>query len=437
MDTRFRRRYNAGFSEALYRRYLADFSRRCGAPIDMQIAQTPVFLPAALRACAAVAGREILVQLCDPARIERMRAAVPSRWKVPNCHGLPTFCVIDFAITRDARGELVPKLIELQGFPTLIAYETMQHDAWAAALQSVDGLDLEWTSWFSGLSRAEFLALAQRTILGGHAAENVVLLDLDPPSQKTYPDFSATHRLFGIDAVCPTDLVARGRRLYRTRADGREVRVERIYNRLIADELERKRVALPFDLRDELEVEWTPHPDWYWIWSKYSLPFLEHPAVPRARFLSDVRDLPPNLAQRYVLKPLFSFAGSGVNVAPTAGDVAAIEPSRRHAWCLQEKIDYAAVLEAVDGAGVKVELRLIYLRPEDDPAFTLAQNLCRLSRGAMMGVDHNKEHTWVGSSIGIWPAAESAATAAAVPAPGATAAPSEGNASSTAAIAPS
>jgi hypothetical protein len=419
VDRRFRKLYNAAYSEALYWRYLSDFSRRCGVPIEMQIAQTPVFLPQPLRERAETAGRGILRQLSDPRRIERMRAAVPRRWDVPGCAGLPTFCVIDFAITLDARGELVPKLIELQGFPTLIAYETMQHDAWAAALQTIDRLDIEWTSWFSGLTRDDFLALSRRTILGGRAPENVVLLDFDPPTQKTYPDFTASHRLFGIDAVCPTDLRKRGRRLYRRRIDGTETRVERIYNRLIADELERKDVALPFDVRDELEVEWTPHPNWFWIWSKYSLPFLDHPAVPRASFLSELDALPPRLHEDYVLKPLFSFAGAGVNVAPTQSDVSAIPAHQRNAWCLQEKIAYAPVLEAADGGGVKVELRLIYLRPDEQPDFTLAQNLCRLSRGAMMGVDHNKEHTWVGSSIGIWPAAESRAMAAVTPVPGA------------------
>lgn len=404
MDPQFRKLFNAGYSDALYRRYLADFARRCGASIDMQIAQTPVFLPAELRAQAQASGAEILAQLCDPARIERLRAAVPERWNVPGTTALPTFCVIDFAIVRDETGAPSPKLIELQGFPTLLAYETMQHDAWADALASIRGLDLPWTSWFSGLSRDDFIALARRTILGRHEPQHVVVMDLDPPAQKTYPDFAASQRLFGIEPVCPTQLIKRGTRLYRRRADGTEVRVERIYNRVIIDELERKNVALPFDFREELDVEWTPHPNWFWIWSKYALPLLDHPAVPRARYLSDVAAVSEDVSDRYVLKPLFSFAGSGVNVTPTAADIAAVPAAQRGAWCLQEKIDYAPLLIAADGDGVKVELRLIYLRPDDAPQFTLAQNLCRLSRGAMMGVDHNKAHTWVGSSIGMWPA---------------------------------
>ena len=58
-------------------------------------------------------------------------------------------------------------------------------------------------------------------------------------------------------------------------------------------------------------------------------------------------------SERYVLKPLFSFAGAGVNVAPSRADVAAIPAEQRGAWCLQEKIEYAPVLAAADGGRVK------------------------------------------------------------------------------------
>jgi hypothetical protein len=408
VDARYRAPFNAAYSERVYRRYLADFFRRCECATDMQIAQTPIFLPDDLRRRCERAGGEILAQLCDPKRIASMRLAIPERWNAPGEDALPTFGVLDFAITRGADGSLTPQLVELQGFPTLIAYETMQRDAWNEALHAISGLDFDWTCWFSGLDRDEFVALAGSVILGDRDPREVILMDLDPPAQKTYPDFTATRKLFGVDSVSVTALTKRGRKLFRRNAHGKETAVERIYNRLIVDEVERKRVDLPFDFRDDLDVEWTPHPNWFWTWSKYSLPFLEHPAVPRATFLSQLDDLPADVTEelvceRYVLKPLFSFAGAGVNVSPTVEDVAAIPPDQRDRWCLQEKIEYTPVVEAADGGGVKVELRLIYLRPDDAREFTLAQNLCRLSRGAMMGVDHNKQHTWVGSSIGLWP----------------------------------
>ncbi len=176
--------------------------------------------------------------------------------------------------------------------------------------------------------------------------------------------------------------------------------MRRIYNRVVFDELIQKGTQLPFDYREELDVEWAPHPNWYWVWSKYSLPFLKHPSVPRATFLSDLERIPDDLSS-YVLKPLFSFAGGGVNIEPTRADVEAVPAADRHAWCLQEKIEYEPALRAVDGGGVKIEIRLMFLRPDDEPKPILAQNLVRLSRGKMLGVDFNKQFTWVGSSVAL------------------------------------
>jgi hypothetical protein len=169
----------------------------------------------------------------------------------------------------------------------------------------------------------------------------------------------------------------------------------------VFDELIAKGIETPFDYRDELDVEWVPHPNWYWVWSKYSLPFLRHPAVPVATVLSDLASVPHDL-ERYVLKPLFSFAGGGVNVEPTAADLAAVPEHDRGAWCLQEKIEYAPALRAADGGGVKVEIRMMFFRPDGEDRLTLAQNLVRLSRGKMLGVDFNKDFSWVGSSVGLW-----------------------------------
>jgi hypothetical protein len=291
---------------------------------------------------------------------------------------------------------LVPKLIELQGFPSLTSFQVVQRDVWVDTLRTMSGFEGEWSCWFSGYDRASFLELARLTITGDHDPREVILMDLDPPAQKTYPDFAATKLLFDVDAVDPAQLVKRGRALFRQ--DGTPVR--RIYNRVVFDELLKKGVELPFDYREELDVEWAPHPNWYWVWSKYSLPFLSHPSVPRATFVSDLERVPDDFTQRYVLKPLFSFAGGGVNVEPTPADLEAIPPAERHAWCVQEKIEYEPALRAPDG-GVKVEIRMMFLRPDGEARPVLAQNLVRLSRGKMLGVDFNKDFTWVGSSIAL------------------------------------
>ena len=334
-----------------------------------------------------------------------MKRAIPARWDTPGMDALPSMAQVDFAVVRNGAGELEPKLIELQGFPSLSAFQVVQHDAWEDELRQMPGLDLGWTCWFSGLDRQGYLDLARKTILGNHSPEEVILMDLDPPSQKTWPDFAATKLLFDVDPVAPNDLIIQGKRLWRIDPDGggKLIPVRRIYNRVVFDELAAKEVAIPFDYRDELEVEWVPHPNWYWVWSKYSLPFLSHPSVPRATFVSELGEIPADLAENYVLKPLFSFAGGGVNVDPAPEDIERIPEAERGNWCIQEKIAYAPALEAPDGSGVKVEIRMMFLRPDDASEMILTQNLCRLSRGKMLGVDFNKDFSWVGSSIGIYP----------------------------------
>ena len=403
MDPRHRSHFNAAFSSERYAAYLADLSQRCGGAAGFRIAETPTFLEPTFRERCERAATEIVAQLCEPERIARMRGALPERWTFAGETGLPSFAVVDFAAVRGPDGTFEPKLVELQGFPSLFAFEVMQRDAWVANMADIAELDFDWTCWFGGRDRAAFLELVRSAVVGDCDPANVVLLDIDPPQQKTVADFVATKRLFGVDAVDIRALVVRGRKLFRRDERGREVPVERIYYRLIIDELEWRALTLPFDVRDELDVAWAPHPNWFFIWSKSSLPFLDHPAVPGTRLLADVSEIPPDLTARYVLKPLFSFAGVGVNLAPTVADILAIPERARGGWCLQEKIEYGPAIVAADGGDVKLEIRMMFARPDDAARLELATNLCRLSRGAMLGVDYNKDKTWVGSSIGIWP----------------------------------
>ncbi|HWS72943.1 MAG TPA: hypothetical protein VN605_12560 [Thermoanaerobaculia bacterium] len=406
MDPRYRVPFNQQITAERYEWYERELCRRLDTKFEFRLAETPTFLPDDLRAKLVEAANAVVEQLSDPANIERMKRAIPARWDTPGIDALPSFTQVDFAVVRED-GVLVPKLIELQGFPSLTAFQVVQRDVWMNAMELMQGLDERWSCWFSGYDRDGFLELARRTICGSHDPEEVILMDLEPARQKTYPDFAATKLLFDVDAVDPTHLTRRGRQLFRRNAAGQEVQVKRIYNRVVFDELIQKRVELPFDYREELDVEWAPHPNWYWVWSKYSLPFLRHPSVPRATFVSDLDGVPDDLSTRYVLKPLFSFAGGGVNIEPTAADLAAIPEAERGAWCVQEKIEYEPALQAVDGGGVKVEIRMMFLRPDDEPKPILCQNLVRLSRGKMLGVDFNKNMTWVGSSIGLFAPHES------------------------------
>jgi hypothetical protein len=404
MHPQFRAAFNAAFTDELASAYEQDLVRRTHCKPSFRLAETPVFLTGDLATALTEGAHAIMSQLSKPEAVLRMKRAIPERWNVPGMDALPSLAQVDFAVVKGADGRLVPRLIELQGFPSLSAFEVMQSDAWSEALERVSGLPkARWCPYFSGLTRETFLDLFRRTIVGDSDPEEVVLLDLVPEEQKTAIDFSATRALLGVDAVDPRSLVKEGKRLFRVR-DGRRVPVRRIYNRIVFDELIKKKgVALPFDFRDDLDVRWVPHPNWFWTWSKYSLPLLAHETVPKSTYLNELGAVPKDLTERYVLKPLFSFAGGGVNVDPRPEDLARIPESERGSWCLQEKIAYDPCLLAVDGGGVKVEVRMMFFRPDADSAPTLGLNLCRLSRGKMLGVDFNKDFTWVGSSVALRP----------------------------------
>jgi hypothetical protein len=174
---------------------------------------------------------------------------------------------------------------------------------------------------------------------------------------------------------------------------------------VIVDEVMREGVTLPFAYRDELEVEWAGHPNWYFRLSKFSLPYLRHKAVPAAVFLDDWfagrgRERLPEGREQWVLKPLYSFAGKGIQFAPTDEELAAIAVEDRHGYLLQERVQFEPVIRTPEGM-TQAEVRILYVWP-DGGALTPMTSLVRMGRGLMMGVDHNRERTWVGGSAGFF-----------------------------------
>jgi hypothetical protein len=234
--------------------------------------------------------------------------------------------------------------------------------------------------------------LLRRTILGGHAPENVILLEIDPYQQKTLADFLLTRKLLGLKIASITEVKRRGRKLY---FDG--IEVKRIYNRAIVDELVRKDVKADFEFSDDLDVEWAGHPNWFFRLSKFSLPWFQHACVPETRFLSDVKELPDNL-DSYALKPLYSFAGLGVKLSPTKQEICAIPENERSNYILQSKMDFVATVETPSGM-TKVETRIMYIW---DGELKPVTTIIRTGRGKMMGVDFNKDLDWVGASAGFY-----------------------------------
>jgi hypothetical protein len=402
VDPNYRQIFNAHFSQGLYRRMCALMEERLEEPdFGFRLAEMPFIVPDELRARCERGAHEILAILERPEIIAAGRGAVPARYRVPGGEAKPHFLAIDFAVVRDADGALAPRLIELQGFTSLYAMQLIQAGIWGECLATLPGMPERWTPLFSGLDYDRYVELLRRTIVGEAELDEAILLDLHPEDQKTRPDFHGTRKLIGVRSVDALDLKKNGRRLVAPK-DGRMVPVRRIFNRIVFDELDRKGAKLPFDWRDELDVTWVCHPNWYWIWSKDTLTRIDHPLAPRTRYLSDVDEIPEDCSG-LILKPLFSYAGTGVNPAVTREDIARIPVSERSQWILQERVDYAPALMAPDGTGVKAEIRMMFLKPDDAPAYTLAINLVRLSRGKIHGVDHNKGLNWVGSSVGVWP----------------------------------
>ena len=318
--------------------------------------------------------------------------AIPAEFNVPHETSHPEFIQADFGLVRNASGNLEPKLVEIQGFPSLYAYQTVLAQQYIRAY----ALDKQLKYILGGMGLDEYARLLRRAILGGHEAKHVVLLEIDPQEQKTQPDFLLTERLCGIKTVNVRDVKKVDRRLY-YECEGERTVIHRIYNRIIADELVRKKIDLAFDFRDDLDVEWAAHPNWFYHISKFSIPFLKHPCVPQSQFLDQARSLPADLSN-YVLKPLYSFAGTGVIVGPKPEDLAAIPEARKSEYLLQERLEFAAVIETPHGP-TKAELRIMYIWVDD---LRPGPVLVRMGRGKMMGVDYNRDLEWVGSSAGMF-----------------------------------
>jgi hypothetical protein len=390
-----RRQFNANFSEAKHQQFLQTLDAAVGVHIEFRPCETPVFLPPDLLAMMQQAAQEIIAQLGTAEYHAASTRAIPADFNAPNEGAHPHFIQVDFAVTRAADGKFAPQLIELQGCASLYAFQYVLPRVYQQ-FYDLAGLDY----LLSGLSDDGYLTALRHLLLGKHAPEQTILMEIDPWQQKTLPDFTSNEKLFGIPVVDITHLRKRGHKLFYER-DGREIEVRRIYNRVIIDEFVRKNVRADFDFRDELDVEWVGHPNWYFRMSKFSLPFLNHWAAPRAWFLDQLNEYPADL-ENFVLKPLFSFAGTGVRVNITRADLDAVPAEQRANYLLQEKVIYAPVVETPDEPS-KVEVRVMFIWLDDATAPIPVTTLTRLSKGQMMGVDFNKNKAWVGSSCSFFP----------------------------------
>ncbi|KQM74924.1 hypothetical protein ASE74_02775 [Pedobacter sp. Leaf216] len=387
-----RQKYNQQFTEEKYQTFLTELQHGY-AEIPFRVAETPVFFPKVLKEKLIAAGEEIINLIKQTDFKTLTQQAIPSNWNVPNENEQPHFLTFDFGICKNDEGELTPMLIEMQGFPSLYGF---QHHL-AKTFRANFEIDGSLNHLLNGFNEERYINLLREVIIGNHQPNEVALMDLDAPNQKTAIDFFVTQKLLGIKILGLEDIRKIGKQLF-YQENGQQIQLKRIYNRLIFDEVANNTEIFnnSFDPREELDIEWVTHPNWFYRISKYTMPFLKSEFVPETRFLNDLNTIPKDL-ENYVLKPLFSFAGMGVIIDVTETDIINIKDPEN--WILQKKVNYEPAVQAPDG-GVKAEIRMMYLWPDGGEP-QLCINLARLSKGKMIGVRYNADFDWVGGTIGF------------------------------------
>ncbi len=384
--------YNNGFLESHYLNMLSELSNQAPDKLAFRIAETPIFIDAVTKNALLKAGDEINAFITSDAFEEKTKNSFSSIITPPNENPLPGCIVMDFALCKNNNNEVVPKLIELQGFPSLFGFEVM-HDI---AFRNNFDIPKGFSPFLNNYHQESYLVHLRKLIKGDHE-KHTILLELFPEKQKTKIDFEITQKLIDIPVVCVTELMKEGNHLYYLRNNKKYI-IERIYNRVIWDEIEKQSSAVKEKatlLSTNVSLEWVTHPNHYYRISKFILPFLNSSFVPKAAFLSDLKKLPDNLNE-FVLKPFFSFAGQGVLIDVTKSDIEKIQDPQN--WIIQEKVEYAPIIETPTGPA-KTEIRLFYFWDDKANKYIATLNLARLSKGKMIGVSYNANATWVGGSI--------------------------------------
>jgi hypothetical protein len=393
MVPEIRKRFNENFTTEKYYGYLEELNSKHPGAIEFRVAETPVFIGKdfknkILSAC------ESIVDVITQYNFKTLSShAIPEEVRVPNENDHTNFIAFDFGICENENGEMEPQLIEMQGFPTLFAYQVLQDQVTRKHFEIPAG----YSTYLNGFTPETYIQFLKEVILGTHQPENVILLEILPHQQKTKIDFYCTADYVGIPVVCLTELIQEGRNLFYTK-DGKKIPVKRIYNRIIFDDLQQQSQEIQEKgklLLSDLDVEWVPHPNWFYRISKYTLPFIDHPYVPKTWFLNEIKEMPTDL-ENYVLKPLFSFAGQGVVIDVTQADINKVTDPQN--WILQRKVKYADIIPTPD-VPAKVEIRIFYFWKDGEARPVATNNLARLSKGKMIGVRYNKDKEWVGGSL--------------------------------------
>jgi len=392
-----RTKYNKTFSQEKYTAFKQAIHSTYSHTPPFRLAETPIFVPKLLKERLIVACEEISQTIYHPKFKEWTEGAFEGTdLKVPNEDDYTLFLQMDFGVCLDENGQLIPQLIETQGFPSLYFFQ----DLMATSYRAYFDIPKSYSPFFDGLTSTSYLALLKEAIIGDSKPENVILLEIEPEKQATYIDFLCTQDKLGLTILCISQLKKEGKSLYYLNEQGVRIPVHKIFNRVIFDELaQRPDLKREFYFKDEVDVEWIGHPNWFYRISKYVLPLLKSKYVPESFYLHQLDTYPADL-ENYVLKPLFSFAGAGVNLHITPEILDAI-PDKQH-FIIQKKVKYEPVILTPSGEKSKCEIRILMLREKGKIKAKAINNLVRITKGEMVGVKYNKDKDWVGASTAFF-----------------------------------
>jgi len=356
MIASLRKKFNAAFSEKAHQNYLAALNTPFPNALDFTVAETPIFIDKDFTKKMLATG-EYVNQVIQSNSFKSITE--PSLKNIPlfaNESALPQCIVMDFAIAMNEQNKIVPALIELQGFPSLFAYEILQDECLRKTYTIPEG----YSPYLNGYTKERYMLHLESILKGDtlidtkenldknnrnasdstkdtlkHSNKHTVLLEILPHQQKTRIDFYCTEKYFNIPIVCITEIFVEENQLFYERA-GKKIKIDRIYNRIVLDELKHQTKEIQEKgalLWSNLDIEWVTHPHHFFRISKFLLPFLNHPYIPKTQFVDQLTETPTAL-DKYILKPLFSFAGQGVIIDISADDIMSIkDPS---GWILQE-----------------------------------------------------------------------------------------------------
>ena len=394
MQPYLRRSFNDNFIPEKYHQYLQKIENLHPGSLEFRVAETPIFVPKDFTQKMLAACDDIINVIVQPDFKSLTEKAIPKGLRVANETTHSDFIVFDFGVCENENGELEPQLIEMQGFPTIFAFQAF-HTKFTREYAQIPATH---NAYLNGYNEASYLQLLKEIIVADANPEQVILLEIYPEKQKTRIDFYCSENLLGITTVCLTKLIGEGNKLFYEK-EGRKIEIKRIYNRLIFDDLQQQNIpGKIIDFSHEWEVEWVSHPNWFYRISKYTLPLIKNTYVPPTFYLNSLTEMPADL-QNYVLKPLFSFAGMGVVIDVTKDDIDQIKDPEN--WILQRKVKYADVIQTPDGTA-KAEIRLFYFWKDGWERPVGVHNLSRLSKGKMIGTRYNKDKTWVGGTVSFF-----------------------------------